>query len=482
MQDIFNIRRKNTNIIIISIAIVLIVLNVIMLVYAPENFELLPYLSFIASFLLIFVLLPEYFKHRSSTILLLSVCVILKYIVTPFFYCLYPINSFSYYSPHNLKNINYGIILMIYEVIAVSFSTCFFAKKDFINNKKVTIETNQRDEIIYSKNGVVIVFVFFATAIFLLFPISRNGLSFLMLKANTGVRVSSLESSSLSVLLREFVLIGFYSAFAIISVVCAKKYLKSKSKLYILVALLSAILVTSIIVSEARSSQIYCGYACITLLGVLFPESKERIKRILIGVIISIVLVLSIYKTFYAFKYQSYFDALSSTSLSANMITYNLEAYCLGPLHYTAIVDLGFWNDTFSLSRFVFGILRTIMGTNLLVKSIDMNTTSMVFNEFVTGNRMNTGYLLPITGVGYFYFSPILAPVITCLVYRIASKLEYKMKKARSFFSLFFMSYVYIRVATCIVFTNINTILSMSSMILLTAGIIGFVNKYIKIR
>ena len=191
-------------------------------------------------------------------------------------------------------------------------------------------------------------------------------------------------------------------------------------------------------------------------------------------------MILTVYKTFYAFNYSSYSAALSAASIGTKTITYNSELYCLGPLHYTSIVELGFWNETFTLSRLLFGLFRTVMGTNLLVKSINMNTTSMVFNEFVSGNTMNTGYLLPITGIGYFYFSPILAPIITCGVYRIASKLEYRIKKTKSAFALFFMTYVYVRMATCIVATNINTILSMSSMILLTAGLIAIANKIIK--
>lgn len=433
-------------------------------------------LTLVASFSSILYLLPLYLNTKSLTLLFFLICSFLKYIITPLFYSIAPISSFSYYSCTSNELFNRGVVLMLYEFVILSIFISYYATK--------TLKTDRLDiakQLVSGSNNGVLLFVLVAFVVFFTFPESHTGLSFFILDSNTGTRVSSIETNSLIVLTREIVLIGIYSTFVIVSVYCCRKSLNSSSSKYMIIALIIALLITMIIVSEARSSQIYCGFACLMLLSALFPSQKKRITVSLTVTIGIVVVLLSIYKTFYAFKYSSYGDAIDAASINMNTITYNLEVYCLGPLHYSSVIELAS-NNSFPLSRLAYGFLRSVMGTNLLVKSIDMETTSMVFNKYVTANRADTGYLLPITGLGYLYLKSILSPLFSLSVYYLAFKMEKVINNSKSAFVLFFSSYIYIRLATCIICTNINTILSMGSMIIWSAGAIFLFNKLMTVR
>ena len=246
----------------ILVAIVLVVINTYIICNTPQYFELFPLLSILASLSLL-ILLSEYRRHKSSTLLFLSLCIGLKYIISPMLYCIAPISSFSHYTPQDMTHINYGILLMTYELVSVTLTTYFFSRNDYLRSTRELSDFDQRNSILSSRNTVILLFVIIALFVFFTFPVSRNGLSFMALKANTGVRVSSISSSSLGVLLREIVLIGFYSIFILIAVSCARKYVKNNKRIYLVISLCVSLIVTAIIVSEARSSQIYCGYACI---------------------------------------------------------------------------------------------------------------------------------------------------------------------------------------------------------------------------
>lgn len=467
---------------IVPLGAILVIMVLFIAYNVPRYFEMLSVLAFFSSLILFFFLIPEYNRNKSITILLLSVCVFLKYILTPLFYCIAPITSFSNFTPTSLSDINVGIALMLYEMIVVSFVSIIFTRYYSYKLYSSNFGDFQYLKLLKNKNLLLVLYFLFTLLIIVVYPMSIQGLSFGFLQAGTMLRKYAMgESSSIQILLQQIVLFGFFSMFVAFSTWCANKYLKKHNKIYVYMSLLFAIVITMIIIGEARSSQIYCGYACAVLLTKLFPQNKKVIQRSLLLTVFIVISLLTIYKSFYAFQYSNYFEAVSASTVNYEVITGNFESYCLGPLHYTSVIELDSNNYySFTFDRLIFGFLRSVMGTNLLVKDLDMETTSMVYNEFISGNMANTGHLLPITGLGYLYFPFVFAPLLTCFMYKLASKVEFLINKSGSAFGVFFLSYVYIRLATCIVFSNINTILTVLSMVFWLSGIVYILNKTIR--
>jgi len=445
---------------------------------------MIPVLSFFASIIIVFFLLPEYFRNKSKTVLFFTVCATLKYILMPLFYCIAPIITFSDFTPSDLNDINFGICLMLYELLVLAFCVINFTRKDynkFNKNRMLFLQKRQYNFLLETNNFFIVLFIALALFIIAIDPTTITAFSFLFLKADTGIRVSATRLDTSGALLRTIVLYGIYSAFIVFSVWCAKKYNKNKKRLFLLLALMFALSITMILVREAREIPVYCGYASIVLLTTLFPQKRKTIRFILASVTFIVVLFLTLYKSFYVFHYSSYSEAFFATGLQLEGITRTLEAYLLGPLQYTACIEMANTNYTFPFTRLLYEIFRSTMGTNFLVRQMDMSTTSMIFNEFLTGGRNNHGLLLPITGLGYLYLTPLFAPLLTCIVYRFASIIEYEIDSSRYAFGVFFMSYIYIRLSTCIVCSNLNTVLTISSIVFWIAGTLYFTNKYIRI-
>ena len=462
----------------ITISILMVIACTFTATSAQRYFELLPVMCFIATIITSIFLLPRYLATKSITLLFYTICCILKFVLLPVVYSIAPITSISRYKP-SLSSINDGILLMIYELVFVSVFVILFThlKAKNSNSKTVRNRKNKLSSLLSENYLVIYVFIIVAFALLLFYPGVRDKISLGMISANTGYRLSTIEDSSLGVLVRQCVMVGIYSLFIVIAVKCRKGYEKLYSRLYYVISLAVAIAVSMVIVSEARSSQVYCGFAAIMLLTTLYPEKRKETIRILLIAIVIAGALLTVYKTFYAFLYSSYAEALSAASITSKTFTLNLEIYLEGPIHYTALIDLKNSGISFGIGRFLFGFFRTVAGTNMLVKGFDIDTASNLFNYLVTGNSANTGYLMPITGVGYVYLGAILSPLFVCVVYRFAFYLENMIKKSNTAFGIFFVSYVYIRTATCIICTNINTILTQVSFIALTAGVLYLDNK-----
>lgn len=459
----------------LTILLVTLSISIFVCLNVQQQFEYLPFLAITATILINLFIYPLFIKSKSSTVLFFLICVFLKYLITPLLYSIAPILSFSRYTPKDFSNINSGILLMIYELVIVTFFIVFFVNQ--IKNKDGNSFQELNSHPFEDNRAFLKLYVFITILLVLFIPNSTKGLSFFALDANTGIRVSSDGLSSSGILLREFVLFGIFSSFILFSMWCSKKYYHSNNKLYVLSALLFGIVISMIIVSEARSSQIYTGYAAFVLLSFLFPQSKKGIRALLLSAIAIVILLLSVYKTFYAFSYDSYISALSAANVQLDTFTTNAEIYFLGPLHYCSIIELAASGQSFGPLRFIFGLLRSVMGTNILVKNLSWQTTNMVFNSFVTDGAATTGYLLPITGLGLLYFNTLLSPAITVFIYFCAVKVEQIIKRSRSAFVAFFLAYIYIRLATCLICTNLNTILTHSSMVFWVAGVIYLINE-----
>ncbi len=73
-----------------------------------------------------------------------------------------------------------------------------------------------------------------------------------------------------------------------------------------------------------------------------------------------------------------------------------------------------------------------------------MQTTTIIYNLFVTNGNASNGYLLPITAQGYLYFGWILSPILLCIFLKLSLFLEEKFKTSESAYIIFFLHPIYL--------------------------------------
>lgn len=413
-------------------------------------------------------------QRHSLTCLFINICAFLRYVILPLIYSIEPVYGFSAYSCTDPKILNRAILLMGYELAVV---TIFVATYAFLHPNRSISDASDKSEIelgVKKKNKFFGIIIFLIVAIFLVAqtPSVLDQINFLWLKSDTGDRVGSIaaEAGAFEMLIRQVLIIAILSMFVVLVSKIKERNEKNEKKALV-ISLIFAALCTCIIISEQRSSQIYCAFAAIILLVRLYPKRKGIIVASIVSVCIFVVALLTIYKTFFAFKYDSYYDAINAEEINLKTLAQNLEVYLLGPQTVAASIEFAEIGN-FTFSQFVYDFQRSFIGLSFFVKGSDTYITSESYNLFVTDLAATSGYLLPLTGNAYGFVGFLFSPCLICMVYWLAFKLERIMLKSKVEYIVFFAAYVYIRLATCMVFSNLATILNVISSILISAGVV----------
>lgn len=437
-----------------------------------EGYQLLAILPLIYSIVFTLIFFPLMYSKKSYTVKIFAICCALRYILLPMLQSKYPVYGFSSFSTMDIEVLQHAILLLAYELIACGiFFMIFFLVKNkwYINSK------NERRIYFKDGKGVIMSFVVISMVTTFIFPNTLDLVSFFVLKSGSGIRAGSVENSTFDMLLRQIFLIGQFSLYILFINKMKDKYTIKPSKKYLIGALVFTLLNLGIIVGEQRSSQIYFAFASIYLLITCFPKHQKQITKVVLGAAIIVLVLMTVYKEFYAFRYDSYLDALSSNRIDMYEITETAEIYLLGPQSVAAAILFGKNSNLIHIGRLLFDFARSFIGVSFFVKDMDMYTTSNLFNLFVTNGRSLSGYLLPITSQGHIYFGNLFSPILMILFLRIALYIEKIFRTSNSIYVVFFSSYFYIRAATCIVSSNINSVVTAGSLILMSAGIINLV-------
>lgn len=419
-------------------------------------------------------------RKRSLTVCIFDFCAFLRYVILPFFESLYPVYGFSAYKCYNQELITKSIFLMSYELVFLTMFILFILtvlRAKYNKPKKIVPSTSSlRFDSSSNDFRAVWIFVALSAALVVIRPSTLQQISFIAIKSDTGIRLGAeaSQASTVDMIARQIFIVGFLSLFVVLAYKLRNANIGDRKALN--VSLLLAVLCTCVIISEQRSSQVYCAFATIVLLIQLYPEKKRKIIRIISAAGVLIIALLSVYKTFYAFRYGSYAGAVAAAGFSFKSLTQTLETYLLGPQSVASALDFqNAYPQYSSIKQLIFDILRSTIGVNFFVKNSGTRLTSAQYNLFVTGGNSTSGYLLPISAQGSIVFGMVLSPLLMCVILRIAFYLENKMFNTKSAYLSFFMAYVYIRLATCLVSSNINTVLNALSSVLISAGIVYFI-------
>lgn len=373
------------------------------------------------------------------------------------------------------ESLNRAINLMIYEYIICCLFIFiltrifrgFYFKLDFRNNIKLVGNT-----FIYK------CFLVLGLILFILFGYKMNLIQFVAISSNTGERFGDV-SGTFYVLITQIIKISVITLFLLIVSYCSKKYNISKKNIYVNIAILVALINVSLIVGERRLIVLYTGISSICVLIYSFPKKRKKILLIIGMAMLSILSLMTIYKSFYAFRYESYLDAVKNSNLDISFIPKTLQAYFWGPHNISMMLDM---KESYSpqLNNVIFDFFRSTFGFNFIFKDFGV-LTSVKFNTFVYGTYTQTGRLISSIAYGYYYLGFLLAPVFSIINICLSMIIENKFYKSTSIEEVFLWSYALSRLAFSLLF-NTPAIINLITTLLATMGLLFWVSKKLNLK
>ena len=175
----------------------------------------------------------------------------------------------------------------------------------------------------------------------------------------------------------------------------------------------------------------------------MFPSAQKRINRAIIGAAVFVLIMMTVYKHFNAFLYDSYSEAIENASFNEVFSPGMFDAYFYGintivkNINFGEISQLGIFHSLYDLARCTFGL-------NFCVPR-NIGLTSELYNLYLYGGEQSHGYLLSSIGYGYIYLGIVLAPLFSCINIICLMFFERKMKTATSVEMTYIWAFVFMR-------------------------------------
>lgn len=347
-----------------------------------------------------------------------------------------------------------AIILMAIEQIVIAVFLLFITQ-----GKRRDTKPFEPDLKMHGSIPAYLVFIVFAIAFFVVYGETAQVEFFIKSVAGSGRSGDSVDTAAR--LATSIFKGGLLYLFIIITEKMRQAYERKDRSLYVNIALLGAVFLVGVIVGERRSSQIYTTFCTIWLLARVFPARKKRVVITVVAAAGFVLAMLSIYKFFNAFLYDSYSTAFGRADVDLYWLSSTLDSYFYGiravsrNIGFADIANLG-------IKNFFFDIGRSTFGLSFFIKSGGMMTTSELYNSTLYGGSQNTGMLFSSVAYGYEYFGFLFAPLVTCINVWIIVKLEGLLRRCRSIEMNYILSYVFVRFAFG-VFANPAPLISTAS-------------------
>ena len=327
----------------------------------------------------------------------------------------------------------YGAFLLFYEMIWIyGLYFCFYYRLAYTSMKKLI---SYNVPLIIPKNFKKI----FVSTLFL-------GLCLLLLYPNNFISIKAFdilgfapeneideETSSLG-----SVIVRFWKdfSFIIFLIYIGNKYLKKKSKIYIIYFILLILLYLFFNLSTSRWTLLFLVISASYIGYLLFGKRILRFLYVLASMLIFLLFSITVY------KFSWYFE-----SNEGNIITLlfgQLQSYFSGPNLLAQAVDMNnqfYIANNISISTFFNDILGSIPLLSKLVNQSDR--INAYFNAYVLGFNGNLSQIIPMTGIGYTYIGLLFSPLFTIIFTSIGMYFDYKSQIV----SNLFYKYVYICMA-----------------------------------
>lgn len=331
-------------------------------------------------------------------------------------------NYAGYYDPHNITGAE---MLMVFEVICVFIAAELARRRNNdlglydVNQvgESLTIRQNSRQSRIVFGTVILLILVFM-TYVYIRFPAVKNLYtslfsyegslateSILTISQNTGNRsfltLFSLLSDFMRVLIPTYLFLEIKKAFG--------------ERLLSIFLSLPIILVQFAFVGATSALAIFCAFVNLLVLVQLYPTYKKRVLRITyLGVFFAIVVLFLI--------------KLSNTVLYTgerwNSLSAMLQAYFAGVNNVAACFNIP---KSLEWETLFFDIYYTIPFNGTLF-GLSGATSANLFNQYNHGKFQ----IIPCIGQAYYYFGPLLAPIVPAMMVYYGIKVNGKINSEKN--------------------------------------------------
>ena len=333
-----------------------------------------------------------------------------------------------------------SLSLCLYDCVAI---TLFFVFLSF-RKERFKIESPKRD-LLYGRREIYVILI--AVALFAYFSVGRalHLYDFAIKPVGGDYERESEFLDARSQIIRQLISSGILFLFFIILEACKKKQDLTRSNRFFYYSLICAILFIFIITGERRTSQLYKAFASIYVLLKLFPKNRKKIISCIGLATFGVLALMTIYKHFNAFLFDSYYEAVQNSSITGGFSYGLLDAYFYGPntiaknIYYGRMIDTDFGQFLYDFFRNVFGLNFFVPGGRLL--------TSQIYNSIIYSGNQMTGFLISSIGYGYLYCGFALAPFVTIFNVVMMVFLEKNLMKCRTIEWQYVWAFIFIRFA-----------------------------------
>ena len=318
--------------------------------------------------------------------------------------------SASVFSFVTAEHLHLAIIMILIEFLIVGLFVVVKAGQK-IKNKREGLP------ILAGAKEVYILLGIFAVLVYAYFKFARNIdlVYFFTIPIGAEERVGDLTDTFL-VLARRIVTMAISFLFLYLVDRYRQKETLLPNKRNLSMPLLAAVLSVCIIVGERRSAQVYTAFMCCYILMLAFENQKGKILRWVCGAAVLVFVLMSVYKQFAGFLYDSYGEAIQNSSMSIGEFSNTLQSYFAGPqnvalaMGFAENVSLDPWQLFFDFVRSTFPISMFVKGGG--------DVTSVLMNNYIYFGTQDTGHVLTATSYGYvfggilLFFWPMILNVV----------------------------------------------------------------------
>ena len=385
----------------------------------------------------------------------------------------------DYYSnmPFQAEAIKTSVLIFLYENLAIYVLLFILNSLDRQRSNKISLRSDDAGLVssLHGSSFMYIFFFVFAVAIYFLFLRGTKIFSFVVLDAQKNV-VDAEEGNdtiALYIFLMAIIILVLYTIQK-----CAEKYKKSGNIMWVILAIGICLLRISLLTSSGRMGQIYICFGLGAVLVSLFPKQRKGILMTILIVSLTVVVSVSIYKTFYVSAYGDYSTAIERQTFDFRLIASQIDGYLAGPRMVSSNMNYIYSNDT-SYSTFFYDIFRNIFGVHYLFKKGQVGTVGL-YNLWLYGGKKSGGYLFSGTAYSSLYFSPFLAPLSVIVCLSLAYFFERKAKETNYIEWKYLHTFAFSRLILCgyIAFTGSLNILSRTFILY---GIVIAISHYLRI-
>ncbi|ACB62075.1 hypothetical protein Exig_2627 [Exiguobacterium sibiricum 255-15] len=446
----------------------------------PVQYEYLPLLPlFFGTFSIFFINnIKKYFNNTTFTLVYFSYSI--RCVILPLILCLNGYNlllgEYKTIVDYSIlyKNMNFSIILSIYELMIVFLvmRVMFFLEK-FTSNHIVIKDKVKLENVNNMFGKKAKYFISISTFIILLSvlfsPQLLDYFSFFIETSEIQNYTKRIELLNLRNQVPPLIYWTFVTFVRILQVflpiiLIYKIYVKYEEKNQLL-GLIFSIFVITIVFTIMTPEKINSVVLALILL-IITSNMYEKYKKY-IFILLILLISFSILGLFY--KSGLYKDQPDVNSLFSSTV----NAYFSGIINISAAVSMV---KPINLSIVVSDFINSIPFMSYFFKNYE--TTPQVYNEFIKGSYTQVTKIIPMIGQGNFYFGFIFSPIFSLVSILLAFFYEKKVKQTKNFIEKYIYLYACISFAISPIMYNLNIAISNFFFILIYTYLISSNDKY----